>query len=157
MGLSFDQVKQNIDYLLDVKPASLRVFTNMIDTVPMRGEIAENIRYWQSRGVQSGSSPFVNRAGNVANFDELNYRAHSARARAALRAALSTRCTSATTATCCCAAWTGGGAWCSAMSGSADAARDLAWRAISALPAAARRGPRRRAGAVLHVLATSTR
>ncbi len=78
MGLSFDQVKKNIDYLLDKRPASLRVYTNMIDTVPMRGEIAENVRYWQSRGVQSGSSPFVNRAGNVRNFDELNYRAHSA-------------------------------------------------------------------------------
>ncbi len=78
MGLSFDQVKKNIDYLLDKRPSSLRVYTNMIDTVPMRGEIAENVRYWQSRGVQSGSSPFVNRAGNVRNFDELNYRAHSA-------------------------------------------------------------------------------
>jgi radical SAM protein with 4Fe4S-binding SPASM domain len=78
MGLSFDQVKKNIDYLLDKRPSSLRVYTNMIDTVPMRGEIAENVRYWQSRGVQSGSSPFVNRAGNVRNFDELNYRAHTA-------------------------------------------------------------------------------
>jgi radical SAM protein with 4Fe4S-binding SPASM domain len=78
MGLSFDQVKKNIDYLLDKRPQSLRVYTNMIDTVPMRGEIAENVRYWQSRGVQSGSSPFVNRAGNVLNFDELNYRAHTA-------------------------------------------------------------------------------
>ena len=79
MGLSFDQVKKNIDYLLDKRPATLRVFTNMIDTVPMRGEIAENVRYWQSRGVESGASPFVNRAGNVKNFDELNYRAHSER------------------------------------------------------------------------------
>jgi radical SAM protein with 4Fe4S-binding SPASM domain len=51
----------------------------MIDTIPMSGEIAENIRYWQSRGVQSGSSPFVNRAGNVANFAELNHRALSSR------------------------------------------------------------------------------
>ncbi len=73
MGLSFDTVKRNIDYLLSVKPERLRVFTNMIDTVPMRGEIAENIRYWQSRGVQSGASPLVNRAGNVKNFAELNY------------------------------------------------------------------------------------
>jgi radical SAM protein with 4Fe4S-binding SPASM domain len=78
MGLSFDQVKKNIDYLLDKRPPSLRVYTNMIDTVPMRGEIADNVAYWQSRGVQSGSSPFVNRAGNVRNFDQLNYRAHSA-------------------------------------------------------------------------------
>ena len=55
MGLSFDKVRANINYLLDVKPESLRVFTNMIDTEPMRGEeIAENIRYWQSRGVESG-------------------------------------------------------------------------------------------------------
>jgi len=74
MGLSFDKVKSNIDYLLSVKPESLRVFTNMIDTVPMKGEIAENIRYWQSRGVQSGASPLVNRAGNVKNFTELNYK-----------------------------------------------------------------------------------
>lgn len=73
MGLSYDKVKQNIDYLLSVKPESLRVFTNMIETEPMKGEIEENIRYWQSRGVQSGSSPLVNRAGNVQNFDELNY------------------------------------------------------------------------------------
>jgi radical SAM protein with 4Fe4S-binding SPASM domain len=73
MGISFDKVKANIDYLLDVKPPSLRVFTNMIETVPMRGEIADNIRYWQSRGVESGASPLVNRAGNVRNFDDLNY------------------------------------------------------------------------------------
>lgn len=74
MGLKFDVVKRNIDYLLDVKPESLRVFTNMIETEPMKGEIEENIRYWQSRGVQSGSSPLVNRAGNVKNFVELNYK-----------------------------------------------------------------------------------
>jgi radical SAM protein with 4Fe4S-binding SPASM domain len=77
MGLSWDKVKANIDYLLDHKPASLRVFTNMIETEPMRGEIADNIRYWHSRGVQSGSSPLVNRAGNVTNFVELNYRKHA--------------------------------------------------------------------------------
>lgn len=80
MGLSFDTVKRNIDYLLSVKPESLRVFTNMIDTIPMKGEIAENIRYWQSRGVQSGSSPLVNRAGNVRNFTELNYKPLGSRA-----------------------------------------------------------------------------
>lgn len=74
MGLKFDVVKRNIDYLLDVKPESLRVFTNMIETEPMKGEIEENIRYWQSRGVQSGSSPLANRAGNVKNFVELNYK-----------------------------------------------------------------------------------
>lgn len=74
MGLSFDTVKRNIDYLLSIKPNNLRVFTNMIDTAPMRGEIAKNIRYWQSRGVQSGASPLMNRAGNVSNFDELNYK-----------------------------------------------------------------------------------
>jgi radical SAM protein with 4Fe4S-binding SPASM domain len=74
MGLKFDVVKANIDYLLDIKPESLRVFTNMIETESMRGEIVENIRYWRSRGVESGSSPLVNRAGNVANFAELNYK-----------------------------------------------------------------------------------
>ncbi len=78
MGLSYETVKRNIDYLLSVKPESLRVFTNMIDTIPMKGEIAENIKYWQSLGVQSGSSPFVNRAGNVKNFAELNYKRHGA-------------------------------------------------------------------------------
>lgn len=74
MGLSFDTVKHNIDYLLSVKPNRLRVFTNMIETLPMQGEIADNIRYWQSRGVGSGVSPLVNRAGNVSNFAELNYK-----------------------------------------------------------------------------------
>ena len=89
MGLSFDLVKRNMDYLLDHKPESLRVFTNMIETEPMRGEIEENIRYWQSRGVQSGSSPLVNRAGNVGNFVELNYKKHARTAGAAVRTALS--------------------------------------------------------------------
>ncbi len=73
MGLSFDKVKSNIDYLLAVKPASLRVFTNMIETEPMKDEIAENIAHWRGLGVESGSSPLVNRAGNVRNFDDLNY------------------------------------------------------------------------------------
>jgi radical SAM protein with 4Fe4S-binding SPASM domain len=73
MGLSYDRVKRNIDYLLEVKPAKLQVFVNMIETQTMRGEIADNIRYWQSRGVTAGSSPLVNRAGNVRNFDALNY------------------------------------------------------------------------------------
>lgn len=72
MGLSFDEVKANIEYLLKVRPPSLQIFTNMIDTTVMQGEIVENIRYWQSLGVGSGSSPLVNRAGNVKNFDELN-------------------------------------------------------------------------------------
>jgi radical SAM protein with 4Fe4S-binding SPASM domain len=74
MGLSFDQVMANIDYLLAVRPKSLRVFTNMIETVPMRGEIEENVRRWRGLGVESGSSPLVNRAGNVANFAELSYK-----------------------------------------------------------------------------------
>lgn len=79
MGLSFDTVKHNIDYLLSVKPNTLRVFTNMIDTVPMQGEVADNIRYWESRGVGSGVSPLVNRAGNVSNFERLNYQPISER------------------------------------------------------------------------------
>ncbi|MBN1982136.1 MAG: glycosyltransferase [Chitinivibrionales bacterium] len=74
MGLSFDRVRGNIDYLLSIKPKELAVFTNMIDTAPMQGEIEEAIQHWRSRGVQSGSSPFVNRAGNVTNFDSLNRR-----------------------------------------------------------------------------------
>ncbi len=74
MGLSFDKVKRNIDYLLSVRPPTLQVFTNMIETVPMKDEIEENIRRWVSLGVQSGSSPLVNRADNVKNFAELNYR-----------------------------------------------------------------------------------
>lgn len=75
MGLSFDQVMGHIDYLLSVRPASLRVFTNMIETVPMRGEIEENVRRWRALGVESGSSPLVNRAGNVTGFESLNYQA----------------------------------------------------------------------------------
>jgi radical SAM protein with 4Fe4S-binding SPASM domain len=74
MGLDFDQVMANIDYLLSVRPPELRVFVNMIETEPMRGEIAENIARWQARGVVSGSSPLVNRAGNVRNFEDLRYR-----------------------------------------------------------------------------------
>jgi len=73
MGIPYDRVKANIDYLLDVRPPSLRVFVNMIDTRLMAPEIVENVRYWESRGVQAGASPLVNRAGNVGNFDELRY------------------------------------------------------------------------------------
>ena len=73
MGISYDRVKANIDHLLDVRPPSLRVFVNMIETRLMAPEIAENIRYWESRGVQAGASPLVNRAGNVENFEELRY------------------------------------------------------------------------------------
>jgi radical SAM protein with 4Fe4S-binding SPASM domain len=73
MGCSYDTVVRNIDYLLAIRPPSLQVFTNMIETVPMQPEIAENIRRWVERGVGSGSSKLVNRAGNVRNFTELNY------------------------------------------------------------------------------------
>ena len=73
MGISYARVKANIDYLLDVRPPSLRVFVNMIETKLMAPEIVENIRYWESRGVQAGASPLVNRAGNVENYDELRY------------------------------------------------------------------------------------
>jgi radical SAM protein with 4Fe4S-binding SPASM domain len=74
MGVSYDTVVQNMDYLLSIRPESLRVFTNMIETLPMEPEIMENIHRWQQRGVQSGPSKLVNRAGNVSNFTELNYR-----------------------------------------------------------------------------------
>lgn len=74
MGLSFDQVMGHIDYLLKVRPPGLRVFTNMIETEPMRGEIEENVRRWRALGVESGSSPLVNRAGNVKTFETLNYK-----------------------------------------------------------------------------------
>jgi glycosyltransferase involved in cell wall biosynthesis len=73
MGISYARVKANIDYLLDVRPPSLRVFVNMIETKLMAPEIIENIRYWESRGVQAGTSPLVNRAGNVENYEELRY------------------------------------------------------------------------------------
>jgi len=73
MGVPYDRVKANIDYLLEVRPPSLQVFVNMIETGMMAPEIAANIRYWQTRGVQAGSSPLVNRAGNVRNFEELRY------------------------------------------------------------------------------------
>lgn len=74
MGLSFDLVMGHIDYLLSVRPPSLRVFTNMIETVPMRGEIADNVQRWRALGVESGASPLANRAGNVKNFEALNYK-----------------------------------------------------------------------------------
>lgn len=74
MGVPYDRVVHNIDYLLSVKPQSLRVYTNMIETNPMAPEIDENIRRWRARGVESGPSKLVNRGGNVRNFTELNYR-----------------------------------------------------------------------------------
>ncbi|MEM1323743.1 MAG: glycosyltransferase [Bacteroidota bacterium] len=77
MGISFDRVKRNIDYLLSIKPPSLQVFTNMIDMNEMKGEIEENIRHWMSKGVGSGSSVLVNRGGNLGNFEELNYKPQS--------------------------------------------------------------------------------
>lgn len=73
MGISYEQVKRNIDYLLKIRPPTLQVYVNMIETGLMAPEIEQNIRYWQQRGVQAGSSPLVNRAGNVTNFSELNY------------------------------------------------------------------------------------
>lgn len=73
MGIPFDRVKANIDYLLQVRPPTLQVFVNMIETTLMAPEIAENIRYWESRGVRAGTSMLVNRAGNVANYDDLRY------------------------------------------------------------------------------------
>jgi radical SAM protein with 4Fe4S-binding SPASM domain len=74
MGCSYDTVVANIDYLLSIRPPTLRVFTNMIETTIMQPEIEENIRRWISKGVGSGTSKLVNRAGNVRNFEELNYR-----------------------------------------------------------------------------------
>jgi radical SAM protein with 4Fe4S-binding SPASM domain len=74
MGVSYDRVVANIDYLLSVRPPSLQVFTNMIETKIMAPEVEENIRRWHARGVGSGTSVLVNRGGNVENYDELNYR-----------------------------------------------------------------------------------
>ena len=74
MGCRYDTVVNNIDYLLSVRPPTLQVFTNMIETVVMEPEIEENIRLWTARGVGSGSSKLVNRGGNVENYEELNYR-----------------------------------------------------------------------------------
>jgi radical SAM protein with 4Fe4S-binding SPASM domain len=73
MGIDYDRVRRNLEYLLSVRPASLQVFVNMVETTEMRDEIDENIRYWISRGVGAGSSPLVNRGGNVENYGELNY------------------------------------------------------------------------------------
>ena len=73
MGIPYARVKANLDYLLEVRPPTLQVFVNMIETKLMAPEIAENIRYWESRGVRAGVSPLVNRAGNVENYDELRY------------------------------------------------------------------------------------
>ena len=61
MGVSYDRVVANIDYLLSVRPPSLRVFTNMIETKIMAPEVEENIRRWHARGVGSGTSVLVNR------------------------------------------------------------------------------------------------
>ena len=74
MGVPYDRVVANIDYLLSIRPEHLRVFTNMIETTLMAPEIEANIRRWHARGVGSGSSVLVHRGGNVENFDELNYR-----------------------------------------------------------------------------------
>ena len=73
MGIPFARVKANIDYLLSVRPPTLQVFVNMIETTLMAPEIAENIRYWESRGVRAGASMLVNRAGNVDNYEALRY------------------------------------------------------------------------------------
>ncbi len=73
MGISYDKVRRNLEYLLSIRPPSLQVFVNMVETNEMRPEIEENIRYWTSRGVGAGSSPLVNRAGNVENYVQLNY------------------------------------------------------------------------------------
>ena len=45
----------------------------MIETTALRDEIEGNVQYWLSRGVGAGSSPLVNRGGNVENYAELNY------------------------------------------------------------------------------------
>jgi glycosyltransferase involved in cell wall biosynthesis/MoaA/NifB/PqqE/SkfB family radical SAM enzyme len=73
MGIPYARVKANIDYLLEVRPPTLQVFVNMIETKLMEPEIARNIRYWESRGVRAGVSALVNRAGNVRNYDDLRY------------------------------------------------------------------------------------
>jgi glycosyltransferase involved in cell wall biosynthesis/MoaA/NifB/PqqE/SkfB family radical SAM enzyme len=73
MGIPYARVKANIDYLLEVRPPTLQVFVNMIETKLMEPEIARNIKYWESRGVRAGVSALVNRAGNVKNYDELRY------------------------------------------------------------------------------------
>ena len=73
MGIPYARVKANLDYLLEVRPPTLQIFVNMIETKLMAPEIAENIRYWESRGVRAGVSMLVNRAGNVENYDELRY------------------------------------------------------------------------------------
>ncbi len=78
MGIPYARVKANMDYLLEVRPPTLQVFVNMIETKLMAPEIVENIRYWESRGVQAGASPLVNRAGNVENYEELRYTAQGA-------------------------------------------------------------------------------
>lgn len=74
MGVSYQTVMNNIQYLLKIKPESLKVFVNMIETKPMRDEIDTNIAYWKSMGVEAGPSPLVNRAGNVDDYNELNYK-----------------------------------------------------------------------------------
>ncbi|MCP9234987.1 glycosyltransferase [Lewinella sp. JB7] len=77
MGIPYEKVMHNIEYLLENKPDHLQVYVNMIETELMAGEINENIENWRRLGVQAGSSPLVNRGGNVKNFAELNYQAIS--------------------------------------------------------------------------------
>ncbi|MBB4079910.1 glycosyltransferase involved in cell wall biosynthesis/MoaA/NifB/PqqE/SkfB family radical SAM enzyme [Lewinella aquimaris] len=77
MGIPYEKVMHNIEYLLAHKPDHLQVYVNMIETELMADEIAENIENWRRLGVQAGSSPLVNRGGNVTNFSELNYQAIS--------------------------------------------------------------------------------
>ncbi len=150
MGLSFDQVKKNIDYLLDKRPASLRVYTNMIDTVPMRGEIAENVRYWQSRGVQSGVVAVRQSRRQRQQLRRAELPRPQRAARAPLRAPLSQdvhRLQRRRVVVLHGLAAARG----ARQRAGAEPARDLAGRSVSALPAVARRGARERAGAVLDV------
>jgi glycosyltransferase involved in cell wall biosynthesis/MoaA/NifB/PqqE/SkfB family radical SAM enzyme len=79
MGIPQASVVENIDYLLSVRPSTLRVCVNMIETTMMQPEIARNVRNWTRRGVEAGPSPLVNRGGNVRNYEQLNYRPINAR------------------------------------------------------------------------------
>ncbi len=74
MGIPQAQVVENIDYLLSIRPSTLKVCVNMIETKPMAPEIARNIAAWVRKGVEAGASPLVNRAGNVERYTALNYR-----------------------------------------------------------------------------------
>lgn len=74
MGLDYEKVLRNVNYLIDIQPRRLKVFIYVVDMRGMEPEIEEAIAYWQKRGVKVHVMPVVNRGGNVLNFAKLKLR-----------------------------------------------------------------------------------